>query len=161
MSRQHDDADDLQLSPSETFAHNSAMRVSGASTAGPEMRTQRALASIVLGFELIVVFLIGMTIYGLSLLEPAALGIWGGVGLCVVIIAALAVMRMGRAGIYIGWIVHALMFASAIVLPMALVIAVIFTALWVYCMIRGARIDRERVAWLKGSAGTDLTAEAG
>lgn len=140
------DEPDLQLSPSETFAHNTAMRVSGGARGGA-MRTQRALASIVLGFEMFVVFLIGMTIFGLALLEPPELGIWGGVGLCVLIVIALGLMRVGRLGIYLGWLVQLLTLLSGIVLPMALVIGVIFTALWVYCMIRGARIDRERIAW--------------
>ncbi len=141
---------ELQLSPSEAFAHNTAMRVSGADTLqGMASKTQRALASIVLGFELIVVFLIGMTVFGLGITEPRELGIYGGVGLCVVIILALALMRVGKVGIWIGWAVHALMLLSAIVLPMALIVGVIFTALWVYCMIRGARIDRDRLAWIR------------
>lgn len=139
--------DDLPLSPSESFAHNSAMRVSGGARGDASMRTQRALASIVLGFELIVVFLIGMTVFGLGILTPPELGIWGGVGLCAIIVAALGLMRFGRVGIVLGWIVHALVLASGIVLPMALVVGVIFTALWIYCMVKGAQIDRTRIAW--------------
>lgn len=140
---------ELQLSPSESFAHNAAMRVSGAQAPGMATgRTQRALASIVLGFELIVVFLIGMTVFGLGITEPRELGIYGGIGLCAVIVIALATMRFGKLGIWIGWGVHALMLLSGIVLPMALLVGAIFTALWVYCMVRGARIDRERAAWL-------------
>ncbi len=147
-------ADELQLSPSETLAHNSAMRVAGARGAGddPGARTQRALASIVLGFELIVVFLIGMTVFGLGILKPAELGIWGGLGLCAVIIVALATMRMGRVGIAIGWAVHALMLLSGIVLPMAILVGAIFTALWAYCMVKGASIDRGRAAYLASAA---------
>lgn len=139
---------ELRLSPSETLAHNTAMRVSGAAREGSAAKTQRALASIVLGFELIVVFLIGMTIFGLGALQPPELGIWGGLGLCAVIVVALATMRLGRVGMAIGWIVHALMLLSGIILPMALVPGVIFTALWIYCMVKGARIDRDREAWL-------------
>lgn len=145
------DADDeLTLSPSETLAHNSAMRVAGAGRRGgdPASKTQRALASIVLGFELIVVFLIGMTVFGLAILQPAELGIWGGLALCAVIIVALATMRFGRTGIVIGWSVHALMLLSGFVLPMALIVGVIFTALWIYCMVKGAQIDRDRVVYL-------------
>lgn len=140
--------EELPLSPSETFAHNTAMRVSGGARGGSLAKTQRALASIVLGFELIVVFLIGMTIFGLGLLEPRELGIWGGLGLCALIVIALGTMRLGRVGIALGWAVHALMLLSAIVLPMALVVGLIFTALWVYCMVKGARIDRDRERWL-------------
>lgn len=140
---------ELTLSPSESFAHDAAMRVSGA-TSGSDggARTQRALASIVLGFELIVVFLIGMTVFGLGITEPRELGIYGGIGLCVVIIVALATMRRGKIGIWIGWAVHVLMLLSALVLPMALIVGIIFSALWVYCMVKGARIDRDRAAWL-------------
>jgi hypothetical protein len=143
-----DEDPELRLSPSETLAHNTAMRVSGSARDGSVAKTQRALASIVLGFELIVVFLIGMTIYGLGLLEPRELGIWGGLGLCAVIIVALATMRFGKAGIVIGWAVHALMLLSAILLPMSLIVGIIFTALWIYCMVKGARIDRDRAAWI-------------
>ncbi|MGK0716222.1 DUF4233 domain-containing protein [Leucobacter sp. W1153] len=125
------------------------MRVSGAASgADSGARTQRALASIVLGFELIVVFLMGMTVFGLSITEPRELGIIGGIGLCVVIILALATMRRGKVGIWIGWVVHVLMLLSALVLPMALIVGVIFTALWVYCMVKGTRIDRDRAAWI-------------
>ena len=123
------------------------MRIAGAGRADSSAKTQRALASIVLGFELVVVFLIGMTIFGLGLLEPRELGIWGGLGLCAVIILALATMRFGKVGIVIGWAVHGLMLLSAIVLPMAIIVGIIFTALWVYCMVKGARIDRDRLAW--------------
>lgn len=153
-SRSDGDEEELTLSPSETLAHNSAMRVAGAGSRGgdPASKTQRALASIVLGFELIVVFLIGMTVFGLAILEPAELGIWGGLALCAVIIAALATMRFGRTGIVIGWAVHALMLLSGFVLPMALIVGVIFTALWIYCMVKGARIDRDRDAWLASQA---------
>jgi len=142
-----DEEPELQLSPSETFAHNTAMRVSGEARGGSSAKTQRALASIVLGFELIVVFLIGMTIFGLSLLEPREFGIWGGLGICAVIVLGLATMRFGRIGIVVGWIVQALILLCAIVLPMALIVGIIFSALWVYCMVKGARIDRDRAAW--------------
>ncbi len=138
--------EDLELSPSESFAHNAAMRVSGAARSAPH-KTQRALASIVLGFELFVVFLIGLTIYGLELLDPKVLGIWGGLGVCALIVIALGMMRIGRLGIVLGWIVQAIVLLSSFVLPMILIIGAIFAALWVYCMIRGARIDREREAW--------------
>ena len=143
-----EDAEELKLSPSESFAHDSAMRVAGAGRGGDSTgRTQRALASIVLGFELIVVFLMGMTVFGLDLLDPPELGIWGGLGLCAVVLVALATMRFGRTGIVLGWALHALMLLCGVLLPMSLIVSVIFTALWVYCMVRGARIDRARFAW--------------
>jgi len=144
-----DDAEELRLSPSETLAHNSAMRVAGASRAGdePDSKTQRALASIVIGFELIIVVLIGLAIFGLSLLEPRELGLWIAGGLALMCLLALGLMRKGRVGIRLGWLVHVLMLATAFIIPTALVVGVIFTALWVYCMVKGAQIDRARIAW--------------
>jgi hypothetical protein len=128
------------------MAHNSAMRISGAR--GGQRSTQRALASIVLGFELIIVVLIGLTIFGLGITEPRELGLYLGGGLATVILVALAIMRRGNAGIYLGWAVHGLMLLSAVLLPMALVVGVLFTALWVYCMVKGAQLDRERARWI-------------
>ncbi|WP_240422986.1 DUF4233 domain-containing protein [Leucobacter sp. wl10] len=143
---ERDGEPELRLSPSERMAHHSAMRISGAGRHGQS--TQKALASIVLGFELIIVVLIGLTLFGLSVLEPRELGLAIGGGLAVVIIAGLAAMRAGRAGIVIGWIVHALMLATAILLPAALIVGLLFSALWIYCMVRGAQIDRDRRRWL-------------
>lgn len=138
--------DELVLSPSETMAHNSAMRLSGASTG--QRSTQRALASIVLGFELIVVILIGLTMFGLGTTEPRELGLYLGGGLGLLIIIALGVMRRGKTGIMLGWIIHALMLLTAVLLPLALIVGLLFTGLWVYCMVKGAQIDRDRAAWL-------------
>ncbi len=139
--------DELQLSPSETAAHNAAMRLAGAGRGEVAAKTQRALASITLGFELIVVVLIGLSIFGLSLLEPRELGLWIAGGLAFACILALGFMRVGKVGIWIGWGVHALMLATAFILPMSLVVSLLFTALWVYCMIKGAQIDRGRAAY--------------
>lgn len=127
--------------------------------------TQRALASIVLGFELIIVFLFGMTAFGLAILEPAELGIWGGLGLCALIVVSLATMRvkidrdwpaaplppLGSVGIVIGWIVHVLMLLTAILIPMSIVVSLLFTGLWVYCMVKGSSLDRSREARLPSS----------
>lgn len=138
--------DELVLSPSETMAHNSAMRLSGASSG--QRSTQRALASIVLGFELIVVILIGLTMFGLGTTEPRELGLYLGGGLGLLIIVALGLMRRGKTGIILGWIIHILMLLTAVLLPLALVVGLLFTGLWVYCMVKGAQIDRDRAAWL-------------
>ena len=142
---QDDDSEEFVLSPSERMAHNSAMRIAGARRG--ERSTQRALASIVLGFELIIVILIGLTLFGLSTLEPRELGLYIGGSLALVIIVALAVMRRGRVGIYLGWAVHVLMLASGILLPMAFLVGALFTGLWIFCMVKGAQIDRDRAAW--------------
>lgn len=141
-------AEELTLSPSETSAHNAALRISGGAASDSPMRTQKALASIVLGFELIIVVLIGLTLFGLGTLEPRALGLVIGGGLGLVTLVGLALMRVGRAGIITGWVLHALMLATGFLVPMAFFVGGIFTALWVYCMVKGSKIDRDRAAWL-------------
>lgn len=145
-------SEEFELSPSETVAHNAAVRVSGGAV---KMKTQRALASITLGFELIVAVLIGLAIFGLGLLEPRELGLWLAGGLASVCALALGLMRFGRVGIVLGWIVHVMMLATAFIMPMALIVAALFTALWVFCMIKGVQIDRARAKWLAESQYTE------
>ena len=124
------------------------MRLSGAGRGEVAAKTQRALASITLGFEMIVVVLIGLAIFGLSLLEPRELGLWIAGGLALACVLALGFMRIGKVGIWLGWIVHALMLLTGFVLPIAVLVGLLFTALWVYCMVKGSRIDRDRIAWM-------------
>lgn len=138
--------EEFVLSPSEAAAHDSAMRIAG--TKDQTRRTQKALASIVLGFELIIVVLIGLTLFGLGTLEPRVLGLVIGGVLGLVTIAGLGLMRVGRAGIITGWVLHVLMLATGFLIPMAFFVGGIFTALWIYCMVKGAKIDRDRASWL-------------
>lgn len=143
---QGDDPEEMKLSPSEQRGHNIAMRLSGAGRGG-RGSTQKALASIALGFEMFVIFLTGLTVYGLQILDPAWWGIVGGVALCAISVVALACMRFGLVGILLGWTVQALFCASAILLPGIIVPAVLFVALWVYCMVKGGQIDRQKALW--------------
>lgn len=133
--------EDLVLSPSEAAAHDSAMRISGANSG--ERSTRKALASIVLGFELIIVVLIGLTIFGLGITDPRWLGLVIGGVLALLCIVSLALIRFGEVGIWLGHVTHVLMLATAFILPASLFVGVIFTALWVYCIVRGSKIDRD------------------
>ncbi len=142
--------EELVLSPSEAAAHDSAMRISGARNG--ERSTRKALASIVLGFELIIVVLIGLTIFGLGITDPRWLGLVIGGGLALLCIVSLATIRFGEVGIWLGWVTHVLMLATAFILPAALFVGGIFTALWVYCIVRGGKIDRENAALLAQGA---------
>lgn len=138
MNQQEED--DLVLSPSEARAHNTALKVSGAKS------TRKALASIVLGFELIIVVLIGLTIFGLGITDPRWIGLAIGGGLALMCVLSLALLRMGETGIILGWITHGLMLATAFILPVALVVGAVFTALWIYCIVKGGKMDRDRAA---------------
>lgn len=130
----------------EHEADHSAQNVARASRV---RSTRRSLASVVLGFELIVVFLGGLTIFGLNALEPRELGIVIGSSLAALILLALALMRTPL-GLPLGWAVQIGMLATAFVLPPLAIAGALFTALWVYCMVVGGRIDRERAAQIAG-----------
>lgn len=120
-------------------------RNSGAEPArrGAPRSTQKSLASVVLGFELIIVFLGGLTIFGLYALEPRELGIVIGLVLAALIMLALALMRT-RFGISLGWIAQIGMLSTGFALPGLFVAGGLFFGLWIYCMVVGKRIDAER-----------------
>ena len=45
-------------------------------------------------------------------------------------------------GITLGWLVQALTWASAVLVPAMIGVAVVFTALWVLLLVQGSKIDR-------------------
>lgn len=101
---------------------------------------RRSLGSIVLGFETIVVFLGALVAFGLHAL-PAPLALIGGLGLCVAMILAVWFLRFSW-GIAVGWILQLIVVASGFLVAVMFLVGAIFTAIWAYCMITGARIDR-------------------
>lgn len=95
-----------------------------------------------LGFEILVVFLGALVLFGLKALPPVvALG--GGAALCVVMLATIALLRFPFAYL-VGWAVQAIIILSGIFNPALFVVGAIFAALWTYCMISGTRIDRQK-----------------
>jgi hypothetical protein len=62
-------------------------------------------------------------------------------------LAALCVLAAGSMrrpyGLTLGWAVQVLTLASAVVVPMMLVVGLFFLALWVTCLVKGASIDAE------------------
>ncbi|GAA3584816.1 hypothetical protein GCM10022198_05130 [Klugiella xanthotipulae] len=114
---------------------------------GPPRSVKRSLASIVLGFELVIVFLAGLLLFGLNAVEPRELGLWGGVGMCLVMIIAMALLTY-PIGFWIGWAVQCVIILTGILVPVMFIVGALFTALWVYCMITGDKIDaRNRAAY--------------
>ena len=98
------------------------------------------LAAMLLATELLVVLLAALALLGLADL-PRGVALGGGGGL-VVLIAIAAALSTRRIGIVLGWIVQAVLLATfAVSIPVGIV-GVVFTAIWVYGMIVGRRIDR-------------------
>jgi len=110
----------------------------------PRTLTQK-LGSIVLGFEAVVVFLAGLTVYGLKALPAGIPPWWGIVGGSVLAIAMIALAgAIARPGaIIVGWVLQALVLAAAFLVPAIALVALIFGGMWTYATIVGARVDRK------------------
>ncbi len=106
--------------------------------------TQESLGSIVLGFEVIVVFLAALVAFGLRSL-PAVVALAGGGVLILIMLLTLGVLRY-RWGFAVGWVVELAIVATGFVLPAMFLVGGFFALLWAYCMIQGSRIDREKAA---------------
>jgi len=112
---------------------------------------RQSLASIVLGFEIIVVFLAALVIWGLAPTENGTFGLppWvslvaGGI-LILGLIATIGLLRY-RWGFALGWALQVLIIAAGFVNPAMFFVGLLFGGLWWYCMVVGARIDRDRTA---------------
>lgn len=118
---------------------------------GGPRSVRRTLASIVLAFEVVVVFLAALVIWGLSREEGGILGLpeWAPlVGGGLVILGLVVTMGLLRHewAYGLGWALQAVIFASGVLNPAMFVVGALFGGMWAYCMIAGGRIDRDRAA---------------
>jgi len=103
-----------------------------------------SLATIVLGFESIVVFLGGLAVYGLKALPASTEPWWGivaGAGLAVLMILTTRVVRY-RWGIVLGWVLQVVVLLGAFLVPALAIVALIFGGMYGYATIKGAALDR-------------------
>ncbi|WP_172979632.1 DUF4233 domain-containing protein [Agromyces agglutinans] len=113
---------------------------------------RRSLASIVLGFELIVVFLAALVLWGLAVdgETPFDLPRWAILvagGICIVLmVATIGLLRFPWA-YGLGWAVQALILLSGLLNPAMFFVGALFGGIWAYAMITGARIDRDKAAF--------------
>jgi hypothetical protein len=105
---------------------------------------QESLGSIVLGIEIVVVFLAALVVNGLGALPPA-LALGGGAALVALMIAAIGTLRW-PIGVVLGWLVQAIVVAGGLLVPDLFLVGALFVAMWAYCMIMGGRIDRRNAA---------------
>lgn len=110
----------------------------------PARSAQQSLGSIVLGFEFVVVFLGALVIFGLHAL-PAGVALGGGAALVVVMLATIPLLRY-RWGFAVGWVLQAIVLASGFLVLGMFFVGAIFGAMWAYCMVTGARLDRANAA---------------
>lgn len=106
------------------------------------------LGAVVLGFEALVVFLAGLTVYGLGALPDSIPDWWGIVGgsIVAVLMIALAGMMQRPFAVPAGWVLQGLVALAAILVPAILLVALIFGGMWGYATIAGGRIDAQQAA---------------
>ena len=100
---------------------------------------KRALASIVLGFEVFIMFFFTLLAYGLELVSRA----WAfplGIGLCVVLLVAAALLPR-RAGYALGWAMQFLLLAGGLLHFSMFIVGALFVAMWVFSMRVGGKLD--------------------
>jgi hypothetical protein len=132
--------------------------VTGANTArASRPRRQRSLTesllSIVLGLEAVLVFFIALTVYGLHALPPLEAFV-GGAILVAILALATRIVRYSW-GVWVGWVLQAVLLATGILLPALYIAAALFIAMWIFCFVRARTIDRANAARLTPNEGSD------
>ena len=108
----------------------------------------RSLASIVLGFEALVIALATPVMISVADIEKGtALGVCLG-------LAALAVVAAGllrnQVGYVLGWVVQVGAIALGFVVPVMFVLGLAFAGFWVMAIVLGRRIDEAKRAGTTG-----------
>ncbi|MFC5928442.1 DUF4233 domain-containing protein [Cryobacterium melibiosiphilum] len=111
----------------------------GRRSGGPRS-VRRSLASIVLGFEVIVVFLGALVAFGLDA-APPAIALGGGAVLCVLFVATIGLLRYPWS-YPVGWALQAIVVASGFLVPAMFFVGALFAGMWAYAMITGTRLDQ-------------------
>ncbi|TDO47335.1 uncharacterized protein DUF4233 [Kribbella sp. VKM Ac-2527] len=104
----------------------------------------RSLASIVLGFESIVIALSTIVMISIADVDPAvALSVC--LGLAALAIVATGLLR-NQVGYVLGWIVQAGAIGLGFVVPVMFVLGLAFGAFWVMAIVLGRRIEEAKRA---------------
>ena len=118
------------------------MSASGAPRMRRTRSTTESLLSIVLGLEAVLMFFVTLTAFGLKAVPPVT-AFAGGGGLIVALVLVAGLLRF-RWGVWLGWLLQAVLVATGILLPVMYFIAAGFVAIWVYCFVKGRQIDSLR-----------------
>jgi hypothetical protein len=99
----------------------------------------RSLASIVLGFEALVLALVAPVMISIAHV-PAGTALPVCLGLAVLAVVAAGLLRT-KAGYVLGWVVQAGAVGLGFVVPVMFVLGLAFAAFWVMAIVLGRRID--------------------
>ena len=100
-----------------------------------------SLLSIVLGLEAALLFFVMITAFGLRAVAPAV-AFGGGAALVILFLVAARFVRY-PAGVWLGWLLQAVLIGTGVILVLMYFIGAAFAALWVYCFITARRLDRK------------------
>jgi hypothetical protein len=112
----------------------------------PARSPRRSLGSIVLGFEVIIVLLAALVIFGLDA-APFGLERWWaliGGGVIILLLALAIVLLRFEWGTLAGWVLQGIIIASGFLNPAMFFVGALFAGMWWYAMASSARIDRSR-----------------
>jgi len=110
----------------------------------PRQRSaQTSLGQVVLGFELIVVGLAALTIFGLGALPPA-LALGGGAAVCLLMLATIGLMMKYKWAFILGWAIQAIIVISGFAVTMLFLIGAVFAGIWAFAMTSGAKLDSQK-----------------
>ena len=112
--------------------------------ARPRRSATESLLAIALALEATVVFFLALTAYGLRVLPPVA-AFGGGLALILVLILATRLVRWPW-GVWLGWVLQAVLIGLGILLPIMYAIGAGFAALWVFCFVKGRQLDAAKSA---------------
>ena len=111
-----------------------------------ERGATESLLTIVLGLEGLLVFFAALSIYGTRAATPAV-AFGSALALIVVILIATRALRY-RGGHALGWVVQGALIAAGLLVPLMYLIGAGFTALWIFCFVRGRQLDNQKAAFL-------------
>lgn len=115
-----------------------------------------SLLSIVLLLEAILVFFVTLVVFRFGTV-PVAVAFGGGAVLFVLLLLIGRVVRFDW-GVWLGWVMQALLIATGILTPLMYFIGAGFAGIWIYCFVVGRRLDRRNAgiaAAMTESSSTD------
>lgn len=112
--------------------------------------TKRALGSILMAFESLVVFFATLVAFGTKVLGPTsndAATVWA-VGLTLSVLFIVTPAILGKPGSYaFGWVLQVAVVFIGVWVPLMFVVGGIFVCLWIWAMVAGGTIDKARAAY--------------
>lgn len=105
------------------------------------------LLSITLGLEAGMMFFAAMVVFGLDRFDPDWLALVYGAAAILVLVLVAGLQRY-PAGVWIGAVLQLAIIATGFIEPAMFFVGALFTALWIYCFVRGRQIDAQKAAWL-------------